>query len=187
MCCCSRAVSLQVTSSGCRRVPVACGASLASEVSPHGSEWPLSLGGGRVLAAARPWLAAQGSVCRGSCTAHAFIAWSQPLVWGRQERRLELSVVRAVSFLLCSTTAVPGAAQSAGSPGCSVLQGRGAQPRYGDAREKNCKTSCQVCRSKVEAVAVLHWCCRAWLPSLARGWELCGCPSSQPYWPRHVC
>lgn len=125
----------QVTSTGCRRVPMA-------------------------------------------CRAHAFIAWSQPLLLGRQERRLELSVVGAVSFLLCSTTALPGAAQSAGSPGCSVLQGRGAQPRYSDAREKNCKTSCQVCCSKVGAVAVLHWCCRAGLPSLARGWELCGCTAA---------
>lgn len=53
VCCCSRAVSLQETGSGCRRAPMGCGA-----LSPRFSEWPLSLGGGRVLAAA------------GSCVAH---------------------------------------------------------------------------------------------------------------------
>lgn len=157
-----------------------CEASLAS--SPQGSEWLLSLGGGRVLAAARLWLAAQGLGCQG--TARASIAWSQPLMWGEagEGQGLELSVSRAVSFLLCSTTTLPGVARCAGSPGCSVLQGRGAQPRCSDARERNCKTSCQVCCSKVWAVAALHWCCRALLPSLARG-----CHSSQPCSPRHVC
>lgn len=40
------------------------GASLA--LSPQGSEWPLSLGGGRVFAAARLWLTAQGPACQGS-------------------------------------------------------------------------------------------------------------------------
>lgn len=79
-------------------------------------------------------------------------------------------------------TTLPGAARCAGSPGCSVLQGRGAQPRCSGARERNCKTSCQVCCSKVWAVAVLHWCCRAPLPSLAQG-----CHSSQPCSPGHVC
>lgn len=65
----------------------------------------------------RAWLAAQGPVCQGACAAHAFIAWSQPLVWGQREegQGLELGVIRAVSFPLCSTTALPGAAQGTGA------------------------------------------------------------------------
>lgn len=74
----------------------------------------------------------------------------------------------------------PEAVPCAGSLADRVLQGRGAQPRCSDARERNCKSSSQVCRSKVQAVAVLHRCCRAPLPSRARGWEPCGRHGSQP-------
>lgn len=40
------------------------------------------------------------------------------------------------------------------SGSAAVLQGRGAQPRCSAARERNCKSSCQFCYSKLHAVAV---------------------------------
>lgn len=100
-------------------------------------------------------------LAKAPCTVRAFIARSQPRCEGTQQRAGGWS--RVLSELCPVFCAAPGAAQCAGSPGCSVLQGRGAQPRCSDARERNCKASCRLCCSKVRAVAVLHWCCRALL------------------------